>query len=155
MRQVMVVVSVLALAFSACGDDDDGATTDGGECTCPTPSAQQINFDNGTSTLGAENVQDALDELAQRPLGEPSLAGRITQMEKELDNAGGEILSGSISCPEGDIALGGGCGFLLGGGVLTSAGGGGGIYGCSYQQPAGNTAKPTISVMCFHPADAP
>jgi hypothetical protein len=44
---------------------------------CEPETALETPYDNRSSTLGAENVQDAVDELAARPVAEAPLAGRL------------------------------------------------------------------------------
>jgi hypothetical protein len=77
--------------------------------------ALQVSFDKATSTLGATNVQDALDELAARPIAEAPIGSRIKTIVKPMPFPG---LSGSVtlmadcSDPSHDVALGGACGFI-------------------------------------------
>jgi hypothetical protein len=146
------MASLVCLALLAgCPGDDDQPQVDGGQCSCPAPTAQKVTYDPASSMLGAENVQDALDELATRPKeAEPPLTGRLTRLTATPDNPGLVNQDFQIKCPAGDIALGGGCGLLLDGklnNTFLMADG----YACAYDQPQGNTNKPTIQVMCFHP----
>jgi hypothetical protein len=63
----LIVATFVGSLLSACDGDSQGAN-----CPCPPQTALETSFDNASSTLGAENVQDALDELAARPV-----AGRM------------------------------------------------------------------------------
>ncbi len=63
MRRVALVGILGGLVMAACDRDPEGA-----DCVCQPQTALETAFDNASSTLGADNVQDALDELAARPL---------------------------------------------------------------------------------------
>ncbi len=67
MRRTTIAAALCAVIPLGCDRDPSGA-----DCVCEPQTALETPFDNGPSGLGAENVQDALDELAARPL-----AGRL------------------------------------------------------------------------------
>lgn len=146
----VVLFGTVALVGAGCPSDDDdgGARADSGQCECPTPTALQVSYDKTSSQLGADNVQDAVDELAARP-AEPPLAGRLTRIAVQVDNSGMEFLNISLSCPAAtDVALGGGCG-LISGATLTSTSLGENRYSCNYKQLMGTVEKPLLTVMCL------
>jgi len=150
----LIALSLVVLGVVGGCDDDDPALPDAGSCTCEPPTAVEVTYDKASSPLGADNVQDAVDELAARPLAEAPVAGRLQLVSAEVDNPGLSFITVSLSCPAaGDIAIGGACGPLLTPGAqLRGTGLDTNSYGCIYEQPVGNTDKPFLSVMCLHQA---
>src|SRR5262245_23646847 len=66
--------SLPLLVAAACSDNGTSQADAQGACTC---TAERVSYDHSTSTLGANNVQDAVDELAARPIPEPPVGPRI------------------------------------------------------------------------------
>ncbi len=143
----VLAVSLLVVGCEAEDGDD--------ECSCEARPALETPYDNMSSMLGAANVQDALDELAGRPVAEASVGSRLVIVEKETPNTGGEIMSANASCPdvEHDLALGGACwtqplpGVALAGSDLGEAG-----YSCTWHQPMDNVEVVKVSVRCLRNA---
>jgi hypothetical protein len=100
MSSRLVVLSI-ATIVAACDD----ASSQSCRAT-----ALDVDYDNSYGGLGAENVQDAIDELAARPLAEEPL-------ERRMYFSGGEGVFGGApglysivaACDEGDLALSGSC----------------------------------------------
>lgn len=159
-RMTSLSGAVLLLCLVGCpgNGDDDQPLADSGQCQCPTPTAVTTTYDNQSSQLGAENVQDALDELAARPVAEAPVAGRIEKVVMKVDNPGTANLDLKVSCPRlTDIAIGGGCGQIIDSGAS--------LQGfelqrasvdfpaaqrCMYAQPPGPKANQIeLSVLCL------
>jgi hypothetical protein len=58
-----LALATLPLVLLACEREPQGT-----DCMCQPQTALETPFDNMSSTLGADNVQDAIDELDARPL---------------------------------------------------------------------------------------
>jgi hypothetical protein len=103
------LVLAVIIAVTACSDGA-GNEGDGGVCACR---AIQVSFDRASSTLGAMNVQDAIDELAARPVPEAAVGGRIRTIVRTFENPGTARVEKTATCddPAHDVALGGGCAF--------------------------------------------
>ncbi len=80
MRKIFVGV-IVAVAFAGCGESNDVTPLDG-SCSCSTAPAVEVAFDNASSMLGASNVQDAIDELASRPVAEVPVGSRIETLSQ-------------------------------------------------------------------------
>jgi hypothetical protein len=95
-------VLAIATVVAAC---DDGASQ-----LCRA-TALEVDYDNSYGGLGAENVQDAIDELAARPLAEEPLERRM-YFSRSAGVFGGEpgLYSIVAACDEGDLAISGSCG---------------------------------------------
>jgi hypothetical protein len=158
MRSILVgMMGLSLLAMSTGCPSDNNNTPDAGSCTCTPPKAEQVSYDHVSSGLGAENAQDALDELAARPVAEAPIEGRLQLVDTAVTNTGAALILLSQPCPQPtDIALGGGCGLMSTPGTkllattLTAAPNAG--YSCNYEQPAGNMEQVHITVMCLHKA---
>lgn len=143
------IASVLALAVGAC----NGSDTAGGACECE-QTALATAYDHASSSLGAENVQDAIDELAGRPTDQP-IGPRLVLIETITENDGTEFVGGGAACPDRDhdVALGGSCevDYVLGreflGSTLTDLG-----FSCAWKQPLGSTEPLRVSVRCLRNA---
>lgn len=113
-HRFLLLVPVLA----ATGCPIDGNTTDAGQCACPTPTAAQISYvvPDADAGISATNVEQALDQLAARPIAEPPIGSRIITLsqnvspDSSLSNT--TRLIGQLSCPDPvhDVAIGGACG---------------------------------------------
>jgi hypothetical protein len=132
--------------------DNAQMTADAGACMCK---AAQVSFDKASSTLGATNVQDALDELAARPIAEPPIATRIKIVDKGVPNpktSGNVEATADCPNPGHDMAIGGGCGFVDSASIneavlvndATHA-----SYRCGWSQPTGSSTLMSVSVVCL------
>jgi hypothetical protein len=110
MRTVALPVAALlmaSMATSACEREHQGS-----DCVCQPQTALETPFDNGSSTLGAENVQDAIDELAgQSPFGRIYFTD--WSVFEDLDQPN---LSMGAECYGEDRALSIRCEWFIGGG---------------------------------------
>lgn len=149
---VRFLLALSTLLVVSCSDGGQ-TTTDGALCACK---AVEVAFDKTSSPLGAVNVQDAIDELAARPLPEPPIGGRLKTVVQVFPNPGtmGGV-SQTVSCPDAahDIALGGACG---GGGdnaqlqetrITNDANAA--SYTCSWSQPNGGSETMRVTVVCL------
>lgn len=150
----IALVGMMGLSMLAGCPSDNNSQPDAGNCSCAPPTALQVTYDKTSSMLGATNVQDAVDELAARPLPEAPIEGRLEFVDQAVTNTGITLPAFEQPCPHPtDIALGGGCGPMFAAGTrllgttLEAHG-----YGCNYEQPASNTEAPHITVMCLHKA---
>src|SRR5688572_31677801 len=110
MRTLVVALAVLpGILSSACERDPQGA-----DCVCQPQTALGTPFDNGSSMLGAGNVQDALDELAARPLAGSMYFTDWSEGEPAAGVAG-FVISRPCNDNPGDIALSVTCEFAEGG----------------------------------------
>jgi hypothetical protein len=149
----MRALLALLVIASACSDDGGSTTSDASSCLCK---ALEVAFDKSSSTLGATNVQDAIDEIAARPAAEAPVGGRIKTLVQVFPNPGtmgGVTQTLSCSDPAHDLALGGACG---GGGTnaqlretrinndtnMAS-------YTCAWSQPTGGTEAMRVTVVCL------
>jgi hypothetical protein len=146
----------LTLLIAGCPADDNDQDA-AAQCTCQPETALQTSYDNASSGLGAENVQDALDELADRPIAELPIGGRLQMIQQTLPNDGSVRPQPELDCPdmEHDIALSGTCGAvegatLRGSGLLNGATVA--SFFCSYEQPAGNTDDILVTILCLRNA---
>lgn len=138
----------IGLLIAGCSSD----TGSDGSCSCEPKAALETKYDNMSSMLGAENVQDALDELAARPVAEAPVGPRMIIVEEETPNTGADVISANGGCPDQahDVALGGACimpplpGVALVGSILGEGG-----YACKWRQPMGNTDPVTVQVRCL------
>ena len=140
-----------ALLLGAC--DSAGGTPDTvGQCGCESgeQTALQTRYDPSSSTLGAENVQDAIDELAARQTAEQVIAERVVRVQETAQNPGTVEFDATLDCPDPDhdLAIGGGCDEVIGGTLRGQGLFGGGIV-CRYKQSASNTATARITVVCL------
>lgn len=149
MRQHLQLLALVPLVSCS---DGNAVSTDAGTCACK---AIQTSFDKGTSTLGATNVQDAIDELAARPVAEAPIGSRIRTIDKVFPNPGTHGGVGQkLSCadPVHDLAIGGACGFVDNAELVettiendaTRA-----SYGCSWLQRDGSTSSMRVTVVCL------
>src|SRR5262249_12313923 len=141
------------LIFVVACDGSSTSTSDAtAACNCK---ALNVSFDKASSGLGAANVQDAIDELAARPLPEPAVGGRIQTIIKAFPNPGthgGITLTADCADTAHDVALGGACGFDFGGTIVetrvtndeTHA-----SYTCGWDQPTGGTQNVSVTVVCL------
>jgi len=114
------ILSLLALALTACPADDTVDQVDaGGVCTCTPETAAQTSYSNTSSALTSTNVQGALDELAVREVTAADIAQHIEVIRSSVTNPGTASLTVAVSCPTpaNDIPLGGSCGGIAGGSV--------------------------------------
>lgn len=134
----------------ATGCQNDSATMPDAAATPQT--ALATFYDKSSSTLGASNVQDAIDELAARPIAEPPLGPRLQLVVKSFPKVDDSTAQSEVLyCPdkEHDIALGGSCG---GGGnmsqisdtILSAS-----AYACRWVHPKGPDDSYEIRVRCL------
>ncbi len=151
----MRLVSVcLLFGIVACSDGGNTPADAQGACTC---TAETVSYDHATSSLGATNVQDAVDELAARPIPEPPVGPRLKTIVVPftLTNQapGGVEKSAACDNEARDIVLGGSCGFVGSSNFLvrtdianstTEA-----RFTCGYTVPATITASSLVTVVCL------
>lgn len=138
----------LLVVVVACSDD--GGSMDAAV------RALDVAFDKSSSTLGATNVQDALDELAQRPVAEAPVGPRIKTVVDVKPNPGtaGTALH-TASCPDPvhDLALGGACPFGGDGAELAGSDLSNDTnlaqYTCAWRQPSGASGNMRAVVTCL------
>jgi hypothetical protein len=143
----------LLLLFLGC--DDSPSRSDAGACACE---AVTTSFDNASSPLGADNVQDAIDELAARPIPEAPVGSRIETITRTFANsgsAGGITRTAECPMPTRDLALGGGCSVvdtasLVGTAVVNDAASA--AYSCSWLQSASSQTMLGVTVVCLRNA---
>jgi len=147
----LLVLSVAA----ACSDDGNNSPIDAqGACTC---TAETVSYDHTTSTLGANNVQDAVDELAARPIPESPVGPRIKTIVVPFtltDQAPGGVEKFATCTNEAtDVVLGGACGFVGSANYLgstriinssTEA-----KFSCGYTIPETISANSSVTVVCL------
>ena len=144
---------LVLLGLASCDESPGGA--DAGTCSC---AAATTTFDNTSSALGAENVQDAVDELAARPIAEPPVGSRIETITRVFTNpgtAGAVTQVASCPMPARDLALGGACGFVFNGLLVEtriSNEASQASYACGWDQPSGGTGNMTVTVVCLRNA---
>jgi hypothetical protein len=148
MRALLASLMFVAACDGSSATAADSATS----CTCK---ALGVSFDKTSSGLGAMNVQDALDELAARPVAEAPVGGRIQTVVKTFPNPGTKGgVSQTLDCPDPahDIALGGACGFVdnatLGETIITNDASHA-SYACSWLQPNGSPSNMRVTVVCL------
>jgi hypothetical protein len=143
----------LLLLFLGC--DDSPSRSDAGACACE---AVTTSFDNASSSLGADNVQDAIDELAARPIPEAPVGSRIETITRTFANSGSAGgVSRTADCPDPahDLALGGGCSFADGANLVAT-----GVsndathasFSCSWVQDAPSQTMLAVTVVCLRNA---
>ena len=147
----LVVLSVAA----ACSDDGNNAQIDAqGACTC---TAEGVSYDHTSSNLGAANVQDAVDELAARPIPEPAVGPRIRTIVVPFtltDQAPGGISKTAACSDESkDIVLGGACGYVgprnfLGSTSIVNSSNEA-KFSCGYDVPETISATSSVTVVCL------
>lgn len=140
---------VLPLALSGC-PSDSGSTTDANEHT---HAALETTYDRTSSTLGAANVQDALDELAARPIAEAPLASRLELVVETFPNNKQTLQNEHARCPDEahDIALSGSCFGASVSSIATTLLGVS-TYECRINQTAGSTDMLEVRVLCLRNA---
>lgn len=138
------------------GCSDSGASVaDAGGYTCK---ALQVSFDKNSSALGASNVQDAIDELAERPVAETPIGGRIKTIDKFFPNPGthgGVSQVAECDDPRHDLALGGACGYVDGATLAETTllnEEGNASYRCGWMQLEGSSTKLRVTVVCLQGA---
>ncbi len=145
----------LMLGVAACSDNGSTPQIDAqGACTC---TAQTVSYDKSTSNLGAVNVQDAIDELAARPIPEPPVGPRIKTIVVPFtltNQAPGGVEKFATCTNEAtDVVLGGACGFVGSANYLgstriinstTEA-----KFSCGYTIPEMITATSSVTVVCL------
>jgi hypothetical protein len=143
----------LLVIATGCSDNGGSTTSDAASCSC---TALQVAFDKTSSMLGASNVQDAIDEVAARPIAEPPVGDRIKTIVQVFPNPG--TMGGveqTLACPDPrhDVALGGACG---GGGtraqlVETRINNDTNVasYTCGWSQPTGGSDAMRVTVVCL------
>ncbi len=147
-RHLMMLAVVM---FAAC-DGDGAQTNDAASCTCK---ALNVSFDKTSSGLGASNVQDAIDELAARPIPEAPVGGRIQTVVRTFPNPGTKgAVSQIAECPDPshDIAIGGACSFVDGATLVGTAINNDSThasYLCGWLQPDGSPTNMGVSVVCL------
>jgi hypothetical protein len=152
----MVWLLALPFALAGCPGDDNGAA-DSGQCMCPAPTAQQVSYDNMSSELGAENVQDAIDELEARPTEAPVIP-RLATISMQKTFPGETSGSAAANCPTpGDYAVSGFCRTFNSSNVTITGteivnGGGMALFACDFKQVAGTMDPITVGVVCLHAA---
>jgi hypothetical protein len=146
--------SVFLFVAAACSDNGTAQTDAQGACTC---TAETVSYDHSSSTLGASNVQDAVDELAARPIPEPPIGPRVKTIVVPFtltDQAPG-IISKAAACPNEsvDVVLGGACGavgttnYLLRTDIANSSTEA--KFSCGYAIPETITATSSVTVVCL------
>lgn len=135
--------------LTGCPSDNNSTTEDAQHAH----SAIETKYDKTSSMLGADNVQDALDELATRREGEPPLASRLELVVKTFKNNGKDFQYDSADCPDKDhdLALSGSCGRLpfttISSTELAQA-----AFACAMHQPPGTTEDLEVRVLCLRNA---
>ena len=109
MRLLLISVSVAALLSAGCDDEDDDGADASGNCPCEPPTAADVSYDNATSGLPGDNVQDALDDVAARTDPAADAFSRITRVDKVVTSSAADVFVESVACPGGGLALGGSC----------------------------------------------
>ncbi len=149
-----LVTVCLLFGMVACTDSGNTPADAQGACTC---TAETVSYDHATSSLGATNVQDAVDELAARPIPEPPVGPRLKTIVVPftLTNQAPGGISKTAACPDEskDVALGGACGFVgprnfIGStSVLNSSTEA--KFSCGYDVPETITATSSVTVVCL------
>ena len=146
---------LLALSVVACSDNGNNPQIDAqGACTC---TAEGVSYDHTTSSLGAANVQDAVDELAARPIPEPPVGPRIKTIVVPFtvtnQPPGGIEKSAACDNEARDIVLGGACGFVSSSNPLVSTAINNSSteakFTCGYTVPATVSATSSVTVVCL------
>jgi hypothetical protein len=130
------------------------ADANGAACTC---TAASVPYDHASSGLAADNVQDAVDELASRPIAEAPVDPRIKTITVPFtltSQPAGEISKTAACSNEAtDVVLGGACGyvgtqnFLLATTITNSQTEA--KFVCSYTVPATLNATSSVTVVCL------
>lgn len=148
--QVLWLIATLG-AVTGCPDD----TTASPDAAAVPQTALATPYDKRSSTLGATNVQDAIDELAQRPLAEAPLVGRLEFVAKDFPNKGGVSQTEEATCPDPmhDFAISGSCRTNTNiGTTLTGFTLGESKYVCDWRQDPRNDDHYQVWVLCLRNA---
>jgi hypothetical protein len=146
---------ILLMAVLAFGCNGTDAQTDAGACSCQ---AVSTSFDNASSSLGADNVQDAIDELAARPVAEPPIGERIETVTRVFSNPGtiGAVTqTAQCPTPARDLALGGACGFVFSAALVETRianGTNDASYACGWDQSTAGSGNMSVTVVCLRNA---
>lgn len=169
------IALIITLSLSGCAAPEESGNS---MCECGFQSALQTSYDHESSTLGAENVQDAVDELATeasamatllesqdsrmaaleaRPIAESAVSGRLELLAVESVNDGTALVSATANCPTTtDVPISGSCdaiptGSLLGTAIVFNATQA--AFQCVWSQPLGTTDALRVRVMCLHASE--
>jgi hypothetical protein len=152
-----LIVSLFLVSIAGCPDESKTEpTSDAAPHTHSLQSALQTPYDKASSKLGADNVQDALDELAERPLAEAPLGMRLYWHTVSFTDTK-ESVELKATCPisDKDVVIGGAClppiakATLLG----SDFGPNGSYFKCSYRQEVGSPVSEFgIDIVCLKDA---
>lgn len=147
--KVLWLVATLG-AVTGCPDD----TTAAPDAAVAPQTALQTPYNKQSSTLGAVNVQDAIDELAQRPIAEAAIGSRLELVVREFPNNNMTYQQELLYCPDKDhdIAMSGSCNSLARTAALRSTILGPASFYCEWSQLEGNTGNYDVRVLCLRNA---